>query len=219
MQSSVLLLLTVLYSVRPCLCSSIANKTRAILQYLCRSVQYEDVMVGEVAYPGLAPSGEITSRRRPNQNFRACPAARAPPSAPRLLADKTPWGALTTSPNADWLWQNAVRVHKRPYTVLWPPPIFFFSLFLFYLFSLSLSLSLHPLILLYSSPLSFSLSLSFSLAPRETRQDYSSRAYYNSLRQPPLHPRPLYIRFASRIISSSHGGFRSSGRWPACCRF
>ena len=115
-------------------------------------------MVGEVAYPGLAPSGEITSRRRPNQNFRACPAARAPPSAPRLLADKTPWGALTTSPNADWLWQNAVRVHKRPYTVLWPPPIFFFSLFLFYLFSLSLSLSLssssHPLILFTSLLLS-----------------------------------------------------------------
>ena len=155
MQFSVLLLLTVLYSVRPCLCSSIANKTRAILQYLCRSVQYEDVMVGEVAYPGLAPSGEITSRRRPNQNFRACPAARAPPSAPQLLADKTPWGALTTSPNADWLWQNAVRVHKRPYTVLWPPPIFFFSLFLFYLFSLSLSSSSHPLILF--TPLLLSL--------------------------------------------------------------
>lgn len=99
---------------------------------------------------------------------------------PRLLADKTPWGALTASPNADWLWQNAVRMHKRPYRVLWPPPIFF-SLFLFYLFSLSLSL--HPLILLYSSPLSFSLSLYFSLAPRETRQDYSSRAYYK-LQQP-----------------------------------
>ena len=157
MQSSVLLLLTVLYSVRPCLCSSIANKTRAILQYLCRSVQYEDVMVGEVAYPGLAPSGEITSRRRPNQNFRACPAARAPPSAPRLLADKTPWGALTTSPNADWLWQNAVRVHKRPYTVLWPPSdLLLFSLPFLPLFSLSLSLSSssHPLILFTSLLLS-----------------------------------------------------------------
>lgn len=41
------------------------------------------VMVGEIAYPGLVPSGEIISCRRTNQNFRACPAGHAPLPAPR----------------------------------------------------------------------------------------------------------------------------------------
>lgn len=36
------------------------------------------MMVGEIAYPGLVPSGEIISCRRPNQNFRACPAGKVP---------------------------------------------------------------------------------------------------------------------------------------------
>ena len=214
--------LTVLYSVLPCICSSIAKNTPAVYSAPSLFRNRYGLLVGEVAYPGLAPSGEIVSCRRPNQNFRACPAARAPPSVPRLLAEKTPWGALMASPNADWLWQNAVRVHKRPYRVRWPPPVFFFSLFLFNLFSTSsLSLSLHPLILLYSSP-SPSLFRCLSVLHR-AKQDKTTllvhTTSYNSLKQPPLHPRPLYIRFASRILSSSHGGFRNSRRWPACCRF
>lgn len=85
---------------------------------ILRSTHTRVVMVGEIAYPGLVPSGEIISCRRTNQNFRACPANHVPLPAPRLLADKTPWGALTASPNVDWLWQKAVRVHKRRYRVL-----------------------------------------------------------------------------------------------------